>query len=73
MTAYQKAKQIYDEYFIICQEFTEEIQCGLQAKKCAINHVSAIIFEHANILPLKCNFERIVFWDDVKKEIEKII
>ena len=36
MTAKEKAKELFDKYYIVCQEYTEEIQCSIQAKECAL-------------------------------------
>jgi len=30
------AKQLFDKFYLICHEYTEEIQCSLQAKQCAL-------------------------------------
>lgn len=38
-----KAQELYDKYYIVCQEFTEEIQCSIQAKQCALIAVQEII------------------------------
>jgi hypothetical protein len=36
MSAEKEAKKLFGKYYIICQEYTEEIQCSIQAKKCAL-------------------------------------
>lgn len=36
MTAKEKAQELFDKYYILCQEFTEEIQCSIQAKECVL-------------------------------------
>lgn len=36
MTPKEKAQELFDNYYIICQEYTEEIQCSIQAKQCAL-------------------------------------
>lgn len=43
MSEKEKAKELFDKYFVICQEFTEEIQCSIQAKQCALIAVDEII------------------------------
>jgi len=43
MTAKEKAKELFDKYYIICQEFTEEIQCSIQAKQCALIAVDEML------------------------------
>lgn len=42
-TPKEKAIELRDEYYMVCQEFTEEIQCSLQAKQCALIAVRKII------------------------------
>jgi len=36
MSPQEKAKELFGKHYIICQEYTEEIQCSIQAKKCAL-------------------------------------
>jgi len=43
MTVKDKAKELFDKYYIICQEFTEEIQCSIQAKQCALISVDEML------------------------------
>ena len=62
MTAKEKAKELIDKYYIICQEFTEEIQCSIQAKQCALIAVDLILSE----------FYADDFYIEVKQEIEKL-
>jgi nucleoside-triphosphatase THEP1 len=63
-----KAKELFDKYYIVCQEFTEEIQCSIQAKQCAIIAVDEIIKE----LDSERVFERIDYWNEVKAELKKL-
>jgi hypothetical protein len=83
MTPELKAKELLDKYYIICQEFTEEIQCSIQAKQCAFISVDQIMkAPHEN-----CYMELIStdaentdwfwnkfdeYWNEVKNEIEKL-
>lgn len=67
MNPESKAKELYDKYFIICQEYTEEIQCGLQAKQCAITAVNEIL----ELLAFSST-QSSKYWMDVKKELEKL-
>ena len=83
MTPKEKAKELLDKYYIICQEFTEEIQCSIQAKQCALITVDEMLKE-----PRMFNIEQIEysdksharsyyevpnkFWQQVKQEIEKL-
>jgi hypothetical protein len=43
MVPREKAQELFDKYYIVCQEFTEEIQCSIQAKQCALIAVYEII------------------------------
>lgn len=65
MTPKDKAKELVDKYYIICQEFTEEIQCSIQAKQCALISVEEVI---KNSFPgvIKCH------WEEVKHEINQL-
>lgn len=65
----EKAKELLDKYFIICQEFTEEIQCSIQAKQCALIAVDEII-EALKINSWQ-NSSVIDFYNKVLTEINK--
>ncbi len=78
-----KAKELLDKYYIICQEFTEEIQCSIQAKQCALITVDEMLKEPRmfNIEQVKCSdgsharsYYEVPnkFWQQVKQEIEKL-
>lgn len=69
MTPKKKAQELFDKYYIICQEFTEEIQCSIQAEQCALVAVDEII---KYVLPRYQDFTFAYYWEDVKKEIKKI-
>lgn len=74
ITPKQQAKIIYSEYYVICMEFTEEIQTSLQAKKCALNCVNRIIMSNPFSNPFS-NIEvtsTMKFWMDVRTELLKI-
>ena len=43
MTPKEKAQEIFDKYYIVCQEYTEEIQCSIQAKQCTLIAVDEIL------------------------------
>jgi len=79
----EKAKELLDKYYIICQEFTEEIQCSIQAKQCALITVDEIMkAPHENsyveLIPTDAEntdwfwnkFDE--YWNEVKNEIEKL-
>jgi len=85
MTAKEKAKEIYDKYYFICQEFTEEIQCSIQAKKCSLSEVESIIYLLEKVSDIDTNYFRSSITGDfvntsielnkykiVKSEIEKL-
>jgi hypothetical protein len=63
MTPKEKAIELVDKYYIICQEFTEEIQCSIQAKQCALIAVHEII----SLVGRYNNY-----WYEVKEEIYKL-
>lgn len=71
-----KAVELVDKYYIICQEFTEEIQCSIQAKQCALIAVDEIINTCALDEDYKgwdrLNSTHRKYWDEVYKEIEKL-
>ncbi len=66
MTANQKAQELVDSYYVTLDGFvTFE-----QVKKCALISVNEIL-ESNNTL-LKLDSIGLVFWKQVKKEIEKL-
>ena len=67
MTPKEKAQELVDKYYIICQEFTEEIQCSIQAKECALIAVDEILNEYWSH-----DTKRRDWWKEVKQEIEKL-
>mgnify|MGYP007049630647 CR=1 FL=1 len=69
MSPQDKAKELFGKHYIICQEYTEEIQCSIQAKHCALASVEEII---KYVLPRYQDFTFALYWEDVKKEIKKI-
>jgi hypothetical protein len=69
MSPQEKAKELFGKHYIICQEYTEEIQCSIQAKQCAMASVEEII---KYVLPRYQDFTFALYWEDVKKEIKKI-
>jgi hypothetical protein len=63
MTPKEKAIELVDKYYIICQEFTEEIQCSIQAKQCAliaVHEIISLVGRYNNC------------WYEVKEEIYKL-
>ena len=65
MNPKDKANELFDKYYIICQEFTEEIQCSIQAKQCALIAVDTVLF-------MASHWATIQYWQEVKHEIEKL-
>jgi hypothetical protein len=71
MNPKDKAKELFDKYYIICQEFTEEIQCSIQAKQCALIAVE-LALEYCNGKDMNEEFDKTLFLVKVKHEIEKL-
>jgi hypothetical protein len=69
MSPQDKAKELFGKHYIICQEYTEEIQCSIQAKQCALVSVDEII---KYVLPRYQDFTFALYWEEVKYEIGKI-
>jgi len=69
MTPREKAKELIDKYYIICQEFTEEIQCSIQAKQCALIALEEIMI-YLDAIMLPNPFKQ--YWDKVKHEINQL-
>ena len=63
MTPKEKAQELFDTYYLICQEFTEEIQCSIQAKQCAL----VAVHEMIRMVGRYTNY-----WVEVKEEIYKL-
>ena len=77
MTPKEKAKKLFDKYYIVCQEYTEEIQCSIQAKECALIAVDEIIQQWEVIDTYIADFggklnQSLKYWQEVKQEIEKL-
>lgn len=73
MNPQEKAKELVDNYYIICQEYTEELQCSIQAKQCALNTVDEII--KSQKCCDECQMEgsiEMAYWHEVKHEIKKL-
>lgn len=73
MSAKKDAKELYDKYYLICQEFTEQIQCSIQAKECALAALEFTDFyadeAYRSTLGTK---QKISYLEEVKQEIEKL-
>lgn len=66
MTPQEKAQEIFDKHYLICQDFTEEIQCSIQAKQCALVAVNEVLKTRM------FGLEFFYYWDNVKDAIEKM-
>jgi hypothetical protein len=71
MTPKEKAQEIFDKYYIVCQEFTEEIQCSIQAKQCALIAVDELINQCWSYREIDLGLA-LEYWEEVKQEIEKL-
>jgi hypothetical protein len=69
--AKERAQEIYSKYYIICQEYTEEIQCSIQAKQCALIAVDEMI-EQQQLQFESSLWSCVGYWKEVKHEIEKL-
>jgi nucleoside-triphosphatase THEP1 len=72
MNAKRKAKELIDKYYIICQEFTEEIQCSIQAKQCALIAIDEILEDDVYDMSEELFEKRINYWQEVKHEINQL-
>ncbi len=72
MSAEKEAKKLFGKYYIICQEFTEEILCSIQAKHCALIALDEKLETLKRIkFVVDCTSLRNHYLQ-VKKEIEKL-
>jgi hypothetical protein len=62
MSPQEKAKELFGKHYIICQEYTEEIQCSIQAKQCALILVDEVLKITA----------RDDYWRNVKQELNNL-
>lgn len=72
MTPKKKAQELFDKYYLICQEFTEEIECSIQAKQCALIAVDDQISLLLNLTPYAAFPDQVIYLQEVKHEIEKL-
>jgi hypothetical protein len=77
MTPKEKAKELFDKYYIVCQEYTEEIQCSIQAKQCALIAVDEIIQQWEVIDTYIADLggqlnQSLKYWQEVKQEIQNL-
>jgi hypothetical protein len=75
MTPKEKAQEIFDKYYIVCQEYTEEIQCSIQAKQCTLIAVDEILQNFGTLTEGKQHYAAyytIKYYEEVKHEIENL-
>lgn len=72
MTSKEKAQELFDKYYIICQEYTEEIQCSIQAKQCALIAVDEIIRELTEEISPSVHGFRHQYWIEVEHELNNL-
>jgi len=70
MTEKQQADQIYNSFYMITQEYTEEIVCSLLAKQCAILHVKEIISFGGKCETVSEELAFVRHWKSIKKILE---
>lgn len=68
MTSKEKAEELFQKHYLISQEYTEEIQCGIQAIKSAIVTVEEMLSQYY----LVEHESDIRYWEQVKNELEKM-
>jgi hypothetical protein len=72
MTAKEKAKELFDKYYIVCQEYTEEIQCSIQAKKCALIAVDLRLDGYFIFNSIEYGIDSLEYWQKVNQEIQNL-
>lgn len=65
MTPKEQADYLFTKFYLICQEYTEECQCSIQAIQCALVHVEEM--KKYN----KSRFDE-KFWNQVETELHKL-
>lgn len=75
-SAIKEAKRIYGIFYMTCSEYTEEIQCSLQAKQCGYILCNNIIFiskKRSTPKAISLVDEAIIdYYEQVKKQIENL-
>jgi hypothetical protein len=72
MTAKEKAKELFDKYYIVCQEYTEEIQCSIQAKQCALIAVDLRLDGYFIFNSIEYGIDSLEYWQEVNQEIQNL-
>jgi hypothetical protein len=75
-SAIKEAKRIYGVFYMTCAEYTEEIQCSLQAKQCGYILCNNIIFlskKRSTKNSISAVDVLIIdYYEEVKKHIENL-
>jgi len=72
MTPKEKAKKLFDKYYIVCQEYTEEIQCSIQAKECALIAVDLRLNGDFIFNSIEYGIDSLEYWQEVKQELQNL-
>jgi hypothetical protein len=72
MTAKEKAEELFDKYYIVCQEYTEEIQCSIQAKQCALIAVDLRLDGDFIFNSIEYGIDSLEYWQEVNQEIQNL-
>jgi hypothetical protein len=68
----EKAKELFDKYYIVCQEYTEEIQCSIQAKECALIAVDLRLNGDFIFNSIEYGIDSLEYWQEVKQELQNL-
>lgn len=71
ITPQEKAKQLFDKYIYYVEAISESEQIG-NAKECASIFVHEMFYESFNFNTGAYSLERMRYWKEVLKEVEKI-
>jgi hypothetical protein len=68
----EKAKELFYKYYIVCQEYTEEIQCSIQAKECALIAVDLRLNGDFIFNSIEYGIDSLEYWQEVKQELQNL-
>ena len=72
MTPKEKAKELFEKYFNIIDNSHPLTDINISAKQCALIAVDEIIEEIVESADNEVKFMRVIYWEKVKQEIEKL-
>lgn len=73
ITPKEQAQLIFDDYYLICMEYTEEIQTSIQAKNCAFACVTRIMMANPHGNPINSDARpTMAFWMEVRNELKSL-